>query len=88
VVVYICHVRCVHYSYLQLGCDFHLIIHSQGDDNEGLDLSDDAAIEADDSDIDDSFVGVLVFEEKKRKSFSCLSPPEIVAYPLLFTLSA
>ena len=57
---------------------------SQDDDNEGVDLSDqDAVIEADDSDIDDSFVGVFVFEEKKRKSFSCLSPSEVVAYPLL-----
>eukprot|EP00026_Physarum_polycephalum_P004217 Phypoly_transcript_04234.p1 GENE.Phypoly_transcript_04234~~Phypoly_transcript_04234.p1 ORF type:complete len:612 (+),score=126.47 Phypoly_transcript_04234:129-1964(+) len=52
----------------------------QGDDNEGVDLSEDTIIEADDSDIDDSFVGVLVFEEKKRKSFSCLSPSEIVAF--------
>lgn len=54
---------------------------SQEDDNDGVDISEDAMIEADDSDIDDSFVGVFVFEEKKRKSFSCLSPSEIVAYP-------
>lgn len=53
---------------------------SQDEDCEGLDISEDAIIEADDSDIDDSFVGVLVFEEKKRKSFSCLSPSEIVAF--------
>lgn len=53
------------------------------DDLEGVETCDEAAIEDDESGIDDSFVGELVFEEKKRKSFSCLSPSEIVAYPVL-----
>jgi len=55
-------------------------IHSVEDDNEEVDSCDEVAIEDDDCGIDDSFVGELVFEEKKRKSFSCLSPSEIVAF--------
>lgn len=48
------------------------------EDEDGL--NSDEAVEEDESGIDDSFVGELVFEEKKRKSFSCLSPSEIVAF--------
>lgn len=47
----------------------------------GEDSSEDAMVVEDESDIDDSFVGVLELDhEQKSKSFSCLSPSEIVAY--------
>lgn len=61
-----------------------MINHTSVEDDIDEDTSEEEAIEDDESGIDDSFVGELVFEEKKRKSFSCLSPSEIVAYPSLY----
>jgi ariadne-1 len=51
--------------------------NGQYDEQEPLDLSEDGIVESDDSDIDGF---VFEFEEKKRMPFSCLSPPEIVAF--------
>jgi len=55
----------------------------EDDDEEQAqeDSSEDAVVVEDESDIDDSFVGELVLDhEQKSKSFSCLSPNEIVQY--------
>lgn len=55
-------------------------VNSVEDDIEEEDSEEEAIEDDEESGIDDSFVGEFVFEEKKRLSFSCLSPSEIVAF--------